>query len=86
MNQIKRALISTILFLVVFFLYPYNGFSDPGNPCDQTNPDLPPPCGCPGDNENPACPIDGGVVALLAAGVGYGIKRARDSRKNNVVS
>lgn len=31
--------------------------------------------------EASACPIDGGVVALLAAGVGYGIKRARDSRQ-----
>lgn len=31
----------------------------------------------------PVCPIDGGVVALLAAGVGYGIKRARDSRQKS---
>ncbi|HRN73729.1 MAG TPA: hypothetical protein PLM81_11415 [Ginsengibacter sp.] len=30
-----------------------------------------------------ACPIDGGVVALLAVGVGYGIKRARDSRQKS---
>ena len=34
--------------------------------------------GC--DPSNPACPIDGGMTALLAIGVGYGIKKVRDSR------
>ena len=30
----------------------------------------------------PTCvPIDGGLSFLLAAGVGYGIKKVRDSRK-----
>ena len=28
------------------------------------------------------CPIDGGLYALLAAGVGFGIMRARQARKN----
>lgn len=28
-------------------------------------------------------PIDGGVVGLLAAGVGYGIKRVRDARRRS---
>lgn len=27
------------------------------------------------------CPIDGGLSALLIVGVGYGIKKVRDSRK-----
>jgi len=27
-------------------------------------------------------PIDGGLTLLLAAGVGYGIKKYRDSKKN----
>jgi hypothetical protein len=31
--------------------------------------------------EDPDAPIDGGVSLLLAAGVGYGIKKARDQRK-----
>jgi hypothetical protein len=31
---------------------------------------------------DPACvPIDGGLSLLIAAGVGYGIKKVRDSRK-----
>lgn len=33
----------------------------------------------PGDN--PDAPIDGGVSLLLAAGVGYGVKKYRDGRK-----
>lgn len=35
--------------------------------------------GC--DPGNPACPIDGGLTALLAVGAAYGIKKVRDSRK-----
>ena len=35
--------------------------------------------GC--DPLDPGCPIDGGLSFLLAAGVGYGIKKVRDSRK-----
>lgn len=33
---------------------------------------------------DPACvPIDGGLGLLIAAGVGYGIKKVRDSRKKD---
>lgn len=32
---------------------------------------------------DPDAPIDGGLGVLLVAGVGYGIKRARESRKKN---
>ena len=31
--------------------------------------------------EDPDAPIDGGIGLLVAAGVGYGIKKARDGRK-----
>lgn len=31
--------------------------------------------------EDPDAPIDGGVSLLVAAGVGYGVKKYRDSRK-----
>ncbi|MDQ6609025.1 MAG: hypothetical protein M3Y85_04310 [Bacteroidota bacterium] len=27
------------------------------------------------------CPIDGGLSLLIAAGIGYGVKKVRDSRK-----
>ncbi len=41
--------------------------------------DPPPPDGCI-DPLDPACPIDGGLVLLIAAGIGIGAKNAR--RKN----
>ena len=44
---------------------------DPTNPC--TDPD-------------DYCPIDGGVVALLVVGVGYGIKKVNDSRKKPIAT
>jgi|KBSMisStaDraftv2_1062788.scaffolds.fasta_scaffold668882_2 hypothetical protein len=31
---------------------------------------------------DPDAPIDGGISLLLAAGVGYGLKKANDKRKN----
>ena len=31
--------------------------------------------------EDPDAPIDGGISLLVAAGVGYGVKKARESRK-----
>ena len=37
-----------------------------------------PPDDDPGD---PDAPIDGGVSLLVAAGIGYGLKKARDNRK-----
>jgi len=33
--------------------------------------------------EDPDAPIDGGVSLLVAAGVGYGIKKVKDSRKKS---
>ncbi len=36
--------------------------------------------GC--DPLDPGCPIDGGLGLLLAAGAGYGIKKARSIQKN----
>ena len=33
---------------------------------------------------DPDTPIDGGISILVAAGVGYGIKKARDRRKKNL--
>ena len=33
--------------------------------------------------EDPDAPIDGGLSLLVAAGVGYGIKKARDTRKKD---
>ena len=37
--------------------------------------------GDPGDD--PDAPIDGGISLLIAAGVGYGLKKAHDKRKKS---
>jgi len=40
----------------------------------------------PDPGDCPTCiPIDGGLSLLIAAGVGYGIKKVRDGRKQNQV-
>lgn len=48
----------------------------------------PDPGGDPGSQPPPggAVPVDGGLVFLLAAGAGYGAKKAYDYRKNKVKS
>ena len=56
------------LLVIAFSLLPYFTMA-------QTE-----PCGGP---SQPACPIDGGISLLLAAGVGYGVKRYRDARKKD---
>lgn len=37
--------------------------------------------GLPGGSDPDAAPIDGGLSLLIAAGVGYGVKKIRDERK-----
>lgn len=45
---------------------------------------LPALCNAQGDpGDDPDAPIDGGVSILVAAGVGYGLKKANDQRKKN---
>ena len=34
--------------------------------------------------EDPDAPIDGGVSVLIVAGVGYGIKKAKENRKKKI--
>lgn len=36
-----------------------------------------------GPGEDPDAPIDGGLSLLLAAGVGYGVKKYRDIKKQS---
>ena len=38
------------------------------------------------DPSDPACPIDSGLMLLLAAGVGYGIKKMWNSRKKKLAT
>jgi UDP-N-acetylmuramyl pentapeptide phosphotransferase/UDP-N-acetylglucosamine-1-phosphate transferase len=62
------------VFISLFFLFtiiPFLTFATTvGDPSD-TSPD-------------PDTPIDGGLGILMAAGVGYGIKKWKDERKSNI--
>ncbi len=62
----KRVAILVVLLIVVFIV-PISVFAGPGDP------------GC--DPLDPACPIDGGLSLLIAAGIGVGAKKAYDTRK-----
>lgn len=46
----------------------------------------PDPGNDPGGGPGGGVPVDGGLVFLLAAGAGYGAKKAYDYRKNKVKS
>jgi hypothetical protein len=56
------------ILLALLILVPLAMFSQPGPPAGGS-----PPCGPP---FGPACPIDGGVSLLIAAGLAYGGKKA----------
>ena len=68
MKQYLKWTLSATVMMIIFCLLPslVNAQVDPG--CD---PQVDPQC----------VPIDGGLSLLIAAGVGYGIKKVRDSRK-----
>jgi hypothetical protein len=48
----------------------------------QGDPGCDPLCNCRADGTY--CPIDGGLGFLLVAGIGYGIKRVKDSKKEEM--
>lgn len=78
-NKILFGITTTLLIFTLsptisFAQGPSDGGCDPQETWEQC---------CARNPADPLCPIDGGVVALLAAGVGYGIKRARDSRQKS---
>ncbi len=70
----KKTLIFFALLILVFIFLP-----------DVIYAQTPPDPG--GDPDNAAAvPIDGGLSILLAAGVGYGIKKVRDARKKTQIT
>ncbi len=65
----KRALtIGLVIF--IFLIHPFTGIAQVVDP------------GC--DPLDPACPIDGGLSFLIAAGIGIGAKKAYDKKKRPV--
>ena len=70
MKKSYKPLSYVILLLFIFILLP--GLSHA-----QPNPDCPP---------DDVCPIDSGLVALIAVGVGYGIKKIWYNKKRESIS
>jgi hypothetical protein len=73
MRNMKGTIFVGLITILVAVLLPAITFA-------QINPGCDPLCNCYPDGT--LCPFDGGLSVLLVAGVGYGIKRVRDSRKN----
>lgn len=62
--------------IIIFCTIPVISFSQLTDPFSSPVQSAPPPPPDPVDT-----PIDGGLSLLLAAGVGYGIKKVRDQRR-----
>lgn len=67
----NKKLIACVI-IILSFCMPMIGFAQ-GGPGDP---------GC--DPLDPACPIDGGLSLLIAAGIGLGAKKAYNSRKEKL--
>ena len=70
MKHYSKYFLSITFFIILIIGLPSLVHAQP-DPC--TNPDE-------------YCPIDGGLSALLAIGVGYGIKKYKDIRRTSVNS
>jgi hypothetical protein len=66
-RTLKTTLLKTGFFLVAFMLFTFSLLAQGPGGDPGGDPDL--------------VPVDGGLAFLLAAGVGYGVKKARDMRK-----
>lgn len=78
-------MISRIIIIAIAMLLPFAiQAQDPNQPFqqDQTSSSSNPPVDPAGPPPPNDAPIDGGITLLLAAGAAYGVKKYRDSRKN----
>lgn len=73
MKKSNKLLVYLLLLMLIFILLPQLIQAQPGS--------VDPGCG----SDDP-CPIDGGLTALIAIGVGYGIKKIRDNKKPESIS
>lgn len=71
MKLFARCLLMIVFFMIILICVPSLSHAQIGQPCDYNDPMVP-------------CPIDGGVTALLAAGVVYGIKKYKGAKKNEI--
>ncbi|MBS1743319.1 MAG: hypothetical protein JST81_09815 [Bacteroidetes bacterium] len=71
MNKFKKYIVMLTVMMVIGLTNSLqsNGQGNPGDP------------GC--DPLDPACPIDGGLSLLIAAGIGIGAKKAYNAKKKD---
>ncbi len=67
MNKYRKYILAIGFAMMITLFNPLKMSAQPADP------------GC--DPLDPACPIDGGVSLLIAAGIGIGAKRAYDLKK-----
>ncbi|MFT3679132.1 MAG: hypothetical protein QM791_02595 [Ferruginibacter sp.] len=72
MKRYSKQLITSVIFIIILFSIPSVMHAQIGDPPADPGTD-------------PDAPIDGGVSVLLAAGVGYGIKKYRNTKRKNFV-
>ncbi len=69
MNKYRKYILMLGIVLLASISYPFETFAQPDGGCDPLD---------------PACPIDGGLSLLIAAGIGIGARKAlRAQRKEN---
>jgi len=66
MKYFSSAVFFATILLCVFSVLPISGYAQLGDP---------------GEDPDALIPVDGGVVLLIAAGVGYGAKKVKEQRK-----
>jgi hypothetical protein len=64
-----------ILITFLLFIFISKALYSQGGPVPPT-----PGGGIPGQE---GIPVDGGITILVAAGIGFGVKKIKDARKNN---
>ncbi len=77
MRSVKKGVMKNRFQKILFVLFFCCAIT---NICRADDPDDPPD---PGDDPDKV-PLDGGVVTLVVAGVGYGIKKMRDAKQQKI--
>ena len=79
MRRLPNSILLFLLIMVFLVFLPTLIHAQPYDACAG----MPDP-GCDPADTSPACicPIDGGLSALIALGLGYGIKKVKDGRKS----
>ncbi len=70
MSTLSKQVLTIGVVILICLIQPVTGFAQVVDP------------GC--DPLDPACPIDGGLSLLIAAGIGIGAKKAYNKRKKSV--